>query len=332
MSSGALRRRSSTSSPSEIRVLGWICSSRASRGSWPAASRVSSRTLRAVRARCSERRARDPGRRRRPTARRHSRPGCAPRGRGRVAESSSGTADHLLGQLAVARAPAGPGRDRRPGDRVRCRADDEPEVARAQAQLVDVGLRSRLPDRPDARRSARSRRPCRPPSRIGQAMSASVTSRSSITNPPSSIRLWAMNWRRKSAIAGPGHATHPSASRNRRWPSRGSSASRSWSWRMNSIRLRSDLTGSSRRKPVRLAHAGSAQPPNTRSASSPAAPAANCSGIPNGIAEPRVDRAAERDHRAEASAAAVGGGLVAEHPALRIARRGGRRWPVSSRT
>ncbi len=52
---------------------------------------------------------------------------------------------------------------------------------------------------------------------------------------------------------------------------------------MNSIRLRSDLTGSSRRKPVRLAQAGSAQPPNTRSASTPAAPAASCSGIPNGI-------------------------------------------------
>ena len=34
VSSGALRLRSSTSSPSEIRVPGWICSSRASRGSW----------------------------------------------------------------------------------------------------------------------------------------------------------------------------------------------------------------------------------------------------------------------------------------------------------
>ena len=120
--------------------------------------------------------------------------------------------------------------------------------------------------------------------RIGHSMSASVTRRSSITNPPSSIRLWAMNWRRKSAIAGPGQATQPSASRNRRWRSRGSSASRSCSASRKSSRLRTDLTGSSSRKPVRLAHAGSAQPPNTRSASTPAAPAANCSGIPNGIA------------------------------------------------
>ncbi len=114
-------------------------------------------------------------------------------------------------------------------------------------------------------------------------MSASVSSRSSITKPPSSIRLWAMNWRRKSAIAGPGQATQPSASRNRRWPSRGSSASRSWSCSRNSIRLRADLTGSSSRKPVRLAQAGSAQPRNTRSASTSASPEANCSGSPNGI-------------------------------------------------
>ena len=35
------------------------------------------------------------------------------------------------------------------------------------------------------------------------------------------MRLWAMNCCRKSAIAGPGHATQPSASRKRRWPSRG---------------------------------------------------------------------------------------------------------------
>ena len=53
-------------------------------------------------------------------------------------------------------------------------------------------------------------------SRIGQAMSASVSSRSSITNPPSSIRLWATNWLTNSASAGPGQATQPSASRNRR--------------------------------------------------------------------------------------------------------------------
>ena len=52
---------------------------------------------------------------------------------------------------------------------------------------------------------------------------------------------------------------------------------------MNSIRLRADLTGSSSRKPVRLAQAGNAQPRNTRSASRSAAPTASCSGIPNGI-------------------------------------------------
>ena len=40
-------------------------------------------------------------------------------------------------------------------------------------------------------------------------MSARVSSRSSITNPPSSIRLWAMNWPTNSASAGPGQATQP---------------------------------------------------------------------------------------------------------------------------
>ncbi len=52
---------------------------------------------------------------------------------------------------------------------------------------------------------------------------------------------------------------------------------------MKSIRLRADLTGSSIVKLVRLAHAGNAQPRNTRSASRLAAPEASCSGIPNGI-------------------------------------------------
>ncbi len=149
-------------------------------------------------------------------------------------------------------------------------------------------------------------------------MSASVTSRSSITNPPSSIRLWAMNWRRKSAIAGPGHATHPSASRNRRCPSRGSSASRSWSWRMNSIRERSDLAGSSRRKPVRLAHAGSAMRRNALSASNPASRGGHLLGQPERHRGARVDGTPERDQRTEALVAPVSRRLVAEHPALRV--------------
>ena len=67
--------------------------------------------------------------------------------------------------------------------------------------------------------------------------------------------------------------------------------------------------GPGRQRPARAA----------ASASRSAAPAANCSGSPNGIARARVDRAAERDQRAEAVVAAVGRRLVAEHPALRVA-------------
>ncbi len=113
-------------------------------------------------------------------------------------------------------------------------------------------------------------------------MSARLSSRSSITNPPSSIRLWAMNWPTNSASAGPGQATHPSPSRNRRCPSRGNSASRSCSCITNSIRLRIDLTGSSRRKPFRLNQAGSAEL-RKMSAIRPASPEASSSGSPNGI-------------------------------------------------
>ena len=116
----------------------------------------------------------------------------------------------------------------------------------------------------------------------GHSMSASVTSRSSTVKPPASIRLWATNWRMKSASAGPGQATQPSPSRKRRWRSRGSSASRSWSWRTKSTRWRSDLTGSSIRNPVRLIHAGTATWPKTlASASAPCV--ATPSGIPSGI-------------------------------------------------
>ena len=89
-------------------------------------------------------------------------------------------------------------------------------------------------------------------------MSARVTARPSITMPPASNRLPATIWVRSSAMAGPDHATQPSCCRNRRWRSRGRRASRSWSWRMKSMRWRTAFTGSRRRNPVRLAHAGRA--------------------------------------------------------------------------
>ncbi len=115
-------------------------------------------------------------------------------------------------------------------------------------------------------------------------MSASVTKRSSITKPPSSIRLWAMNCRMKSASAGPGQATQPSACRKRRWRSRGSSASRSWSWRTKSTCWRAALTGSSIRKPSRDIQAGTALRARVESASTFATRDATPSGMPSGIA------------------------------------------------
>ena len=111
-------------------------------------------------------------------------------------------------------------------------------------------------------------------------MSARVTSRSSITKPPETSRLWTPNWRITSASAGPGQATQPSASRKRRWRSRGSSASRSWSWRTKSSRWRRDLAGSSMRKPVRLIQAGTPRVAKTFSARNAAALIAASSGSP----------------------------------------------------
>ena len=213
------------------------------------------------------------------------------------------------------------------------RADDEAEVAGAQRDLVDLGARRGAADRAHGRRRARSRRPRRRRSAPGRSMSASVTSRSSITKPPWSIRLWAMNWRMKSASAGPGQATQPSPIRKRRWRSRGSSASRSCSWSTKSSCWRSDFTGSSRRKPVRLIHAGqrAARRRRARRGTRRRGPATS-SGSPSGSAPARVDRAAEGDQAGDALAAPVGRGLVAEHPALASSRRGGRRAPVASRT
>ena len=65
---------------------------------------------------------------------------------------------------------------------------------------------------------------------------------------------------------------------------------------------------------------GSAIVRNTRSASTPAAPAANCSGIPNGIASRVSTGLPNVITEDEAIVAPVRGGLVAEHPALGVAR------------
>ena len=127
-----------------------------------------------------------------------------------------------------------------------------------------------------------------------------------------------MNWRMKSATAGPGQATHPSPIKKRRWRSRGSSASRSCSWRMKSTCWRSDLTGSSSRKPVRLIQAGHGGA-SEDAGEHPGRRLGDLLGDPERQRHPGVDRAAEGDHGVDPLAAAVGGRLVTEHPALRVA-------------
>ena len=150
-------------------------------------------------------------------------------------------------------------------------------------------------------------------------MSASVTSRSSITKPPSSIRLWAMNWRRKSAIAGPGQATQPVGLEE-------APLALARQQRLAVVQLQHELDPVARRLDrVEQPEAGAAGPGRQR----PAAEYAVGEHVgqaggellrdPERHPEPRVDRAAEGDQRAQALVAPVGGGLVDEHPALRVA-------------
>ena len=119
-------------------------------------------------------------------------------------------------------------------------------------------------------------------------MSASVNSRWSTTKPPCSSRLCATNRFRKSAIAGPGHATQPLGLEETALALPGEQ-------RLtvvkpaDEVELGCGATGRGRAggSTVRLAQAGIANSRKTRSASMSAAPIASCSGTPNGIA-PRV--------------------------------------------
>ncbi len=103
-------------------------------------------------------------------------------------------------------------------------------------------------------------------------------------NPPDIIRLCAMNCLSNSEIAGPDQAIHPSESRKRRCCSRGSSASRSCSWRRKSSRACAVLSGSSIWKPVRANQPGMSIRENTWSAMKLAATAPTFGGIPIGMA------------------------------------------------
>ena len=164
-------------------------------------------------------------------------------------------------------------------------------------------------------------------------MSASVTSRSSITKPPETSRLWTPNWRITSASAGPGQATQPSASRKRRWRSRRQQ-------RLAVVELADELEPLAQRlRRVEQPEAGPAHPGRARrrcaktcSARNAAAAIAASSGSPK-RSVPRVSTGLPKATiESIPSRAPVGGDLVAEHPALGVAADVDRRGPVSSRT
>ena len=261
-----------------------------------------------------------------PAARRRSRRSSAARRRRRRAATFSGSSaspsrqrvhSATVGQVVVGRG----------------RADDEAEVPGAQ------------------RRSRRSRRAARRgliartagggrdlvdladegEDRAGRCRPASRAARRSRSRPRACGcgRRTGAGSRR---APGPGQATQPSASRNRRWRSRGSSASRSWSWRMKSTRWRSDFTGSSMRKPVRLTQAGTAKRASRLLGEQAGGAGRDVLGEAERHRRARVDRAAEGDQRRDALRR--GGrrrpGSRTSRPGC--SRRGGRRGPSSLRT
>ena len=246
VSSGARRIRSSTSRPSEIRVPGWTCSRRVSRGSAPAASRASTPTPWVVRrAAPTTDRAIPPldgAGELQAVADAIDRVGLRRRA---SASGSSGTSVRPSGSSPSPVAPPCPGRDRRPGDRVRDRARRPARSGRRAAPARRRRREARRAGSPGRPARGRSRRRCRPPTGSESRCRPASAAARRPTKPPSSRRLCEMNWPRNSDSAGPGQATQPSASRNRRWPSRASSRSRSCSCSRNSIRPRADLIGSS---------------------------------------------------------------------------------------
>ena len=149
-------------------------------------------------------------------------------------------------------------------------------------------------------------------------MSARVSSRSSITKPPSSIRLWAMNWPHElgQRRARPGHPAvalqEPPLALARQQ-------------RLAIVQLHHELDPAAERLDrIEQEEAVAAEPGGQRRAAKDVGdqagqPRGQLLGEPERHPQPRVDRAAERDQRAQPVVAAVGGRLVAEHPALGVA-------------
>ncbi len=149
-------------------------------------------------------------------------------------------------------------------------------------------------------------------------MSARVTVRSSITKPPWSIRLWAMNWRMKSATAGPGQATQPFAHQE-------AALALARQQRLAVVELAHEVDLLAQRLDrIEQAKAGPAHPCGDRGAPEHTGEQAG-GGLGDLLGDPErqraagIDRAAEGDHGLDPFAAQVGRRLVAEHPTLRVA-------------
>ena len=147
-------------------------------------------------------------------------------------------------------------------------------------------------------------------------MSASVTSWSSITKPPDSIRLWATNWRMKSASAGPRPRDEPLARQE-------APLALARQQRLAVVELHEEVEPGAQglhrvqHPEARAAGPGRQRPPAQEPVGDEGrATARHVLRQAERHRLAQVGRAAERDDAGHALAAPVGGCLVAEHAAL----------------
>ena len=228
-----------------------------------------------------------------------------------------GDARDVRGQLAGARSPVSPGRHRRPGQRRRGRPHDEAEMAGVDRELIHVGARCGLSDRAHARcrrdlvdgahhRQDRARQ-------IGQAQRPVLDHEPALEHP---VRGHELTDELRQRGPGPGHPALPLEE---------SPLALARQQRLAVVELEQELDPAAHRLD-RVEHPEA-------SAADPGRDSAVAERDREGLgdldrqllgqaerhAEPRVDRAAERDQRGQAFVAPVRGRLVTEHAALGIA-------------
>ena len=225
--------------------------------------------------------------------------------------------EHRVGQLPVSLEPSGPGRNRRPRHRIGLGTDHQPEVSGRQRQLVDLGSRRGAADRADPGRrgdliDGADDREDRAGD-VGERKQALVDHKPSLEHPVVRHELADEVRQRR---PGPGHPAigiqEPALALAREQS-------------LAIVQLKDELgLAAQRLDGIQQPKAVAAGPGRQRSAAEQVGQQVGGAdrqllGQPERHPRARVDWAAERDQRSQAVVAAVGRGLIAEHPALGIA-------------